>query len=64
MSTAEPFEAVASLPPKTREILLTVVKPTFDAYIAATKGSTRSVWCSHGSFFHYTPEITTANTGC
>jgi hypothetical protein len=61
VSTKEPVGAVASLPSKTREILSTVVKPTFNAYMAATRGSTRAVWCEHGSFFHYPPEITTAD---
>jgi hypothetical protein len=60
VSATEPVAAIASLPPKTREILSKVVKPTFDAYMAATKGSTRSVWCDRG-FFHYVPEITTSD---
>ena len=61
VGTTEPIAAVASLSPKTRKVLSTVVKPTFDAYIAVTKASTRSVWCERGSFFHYPPEITTAD---
>jgi hypothetical protein len=56
-----PIPAVASLPPKTRDILSTVVKPTFDGYIAVTANSTRSVPAADGQYFVYPSDITTTD---
>lgn len=53
--------AGASLSPRAWQVLSTVVRPTFDAYMAVTADTIRSVLADDGSYYIYPDAITTTD---
>ena len=57
----DPIPAGASLPPRAWQVLSNIVRPTFDAYMAVTAETVRSVLADDGSYYIYPDAITTTD---